>query len=224
MPFGLCNAPSTFQAIMNSIFHSHLRKFILVFFDDILVYSPTWETHIEHVRTILDILRQHQFFIKESKCDFGKQELEYLGHIVTHQGVKVDNKKIEAMVSWPQPANVTDLRGFLGLTSYYRKFVRSYGLLARPLTNLLKKGNFRWTDEAAGAFELLKQAMTTTPTLAMPNFNDSFIVETDASGDGIGAVLNQQGQPIAFMSRALGLSKQAWSIYAKEMLAIVEAI
>ncbi|KAL5565238.1 hypothetical protein UlMin_028402 [Ulmus minor] len=224
MPFGLCNAPSTFQAIMNSIFHSHLRKFILVFFDDILVYSPTWETHIEHVRTTLDILRQHQFFIKESKCDFGKQELEYLGHIVTHQGVKVDNKKIEAMVSWPQPANITDLRGFLGLTGYYRKFVRSYGLLARPLTNLLKKGSFRWTDEAAGAFELLKQAMTTTPTLAMPNFNDSFIVETDASGDGIGAVLTQQGQPIAFMSRALGLSKRAWSIYAKEMLAIVEAI
>ncbi|KAL5538883.1 hypothetical protein UlMin_043126 [Ulmus minor] len=167
---------------MNSIFQSHLRKFILVFFDDILVYSPTWETHIEHVRTTLDILRQHQFFIKESKCDFGKQELEYLGHIVTHQGVKVDNKKIEAMVSWPQPANVTDLRGFLGLTGYYRKFVRGYGLLARPLTNLLKKGSFRWTDEVAGAFELLKQAMTTTSTLAMPNFNDSFIVETDASG------------------------------------------
>ncbi|KAH9763048.1 hypothetical protein KPL70_001041 [Citrus sinensis] len=159
MPFGLCNAPSTFQAIMNSIFHPHLRKFILVFFDDILVYSPTWELHIEHVRTTLDILRQHQFFIKGSKCDFGKQELEYLGHIVTHQGVKVDNNKIEAMVAWPQPANITELRGFLGLT-----------------------------------------------------------------GDGIGAVLTQQGQPIAFMSRALGISKRAWSIYAKEMLAIVEAI
>ncbi|KAL5570065.1 hypothetical protein UlMin_026640 [Ulmus minor] len=100
------------------------------------------ETHIEHVRTTLDILRQHQFFIKESKYDFGKQELEYLSHIVTHQGVKVDNKKIEAMVSWPQPANVTDLRGFLGLTGYYRKFVRGYGLLARPLTNLLKREVF----------------------------------------------------------------------------------
>ena len=99
MPFGLCNVPSTFQAIMNSIFHPHIRKFILVFFDDILVYSPTWELHIEHVRTTLDILRQHQFFIKTSKCDFGKQVLEYLGHIVTHQRVKVDNKKIEAMVA-----------------------------------------------------------------------------------------------------------------------------
>ncbi|KAL5554276.1 hypothetical protein UlMin_041677 [Ulmus minor] len=133
----------------------------------------------------------YQFFIKESKCDFGKQELEYLGHIVTHQGVKVDNNKIEAMVSWPQPANVTDLRGFLGLTSYYLKFVRGYGLLARPLTNLLKKGSFRWTDKAAGAFKLLKKAMTTTPTLAMPKFNDFFIVETDASGDGICVVLTQ---------------------------------
>lgn len=224
MPFGLCNAPSTFQAIMNSIFHPHLRKFILVFFDDILVYSPTWELYVEHVRTTLDILRQHQFFIKASKCDFGKQELEYLGHIVTHQGVKVDNNKIEAMVAWPQPANITELRGFLGLTGYYQKFVQNYGLLARPLTNLLKKGSFQWTEEAASAFKLLKQAMTTTPTLAMPNFNDSFIIETDASGDGIDAVLTQQGQPIAFMSRALGISKRAWSIYAKEMLAIVEAI
>ncbi|KAL5563739.1 hypothetical protein UlMin_033486 [Ulmus minor] len=192
---------------MNSIFHSHLRTFILVFFDDILVYSPTCKTHIEHVRTILDILRQHQFFIKESKCDFGKQELEYLAHIVTHQGVKVDNKKIEAMVSWPQPANVTDLRGFLGLTGYYRKFVRGYGLLAHPLTNLLKKGSFWWTDKTAGAFKLLNQAMTTTPTLAMPNFSESFIFETDASGDRIGAVLTQQGQPIAFMIHALGISK-----------------
>ena len=132
MPFGLCNVPSTFQAIMNSIFHPHLRKFILVFFDDILVYSPTWELHIEHVRTT-------SVFIKASKCDFGKQELEYLGHIVTHQRVKVDNKKIEAMVAWPPPTNIIELRGFLGLTGYYHKFVRNYGLLACLLTNLLKK-------------------------------------------------------------------------------------
>ena len=132
MSFGLCNAPSTFQAIMNSIFHPHFLKFIIVFFDDILVYSPTWELHIEHVRTT-------SVFIKASKCDFGKQELEYLGHIVTHQRVKVDNKKIEAMEAWPQPTNITELHGFLGLTSYYRKFIRNYGLLAHPLTNLLKK-------------------------------------------------------------------------------------
>ena len=224
MPFGLCNAPSTFQAIMNSIFRPYLRKFILVFFDDILVYSPTWELHLNHVRKTLEILKKHSFFVKATKCDFGKQELEYLGHIVTNHGVKVDGKKIEAMIAWPQPTTITELRGFLGLTGYYRKFVRNYGVLARPLTNLLKKGNFKWDEDAAAAFTMIKQALTTTPTLAMPNFNEPFTIETDASGDGIGAVLTQQGRPIAYMSRALGVTKRSWSIYAKEMLAIVEAI
>jgi hypothetical protein len=224
MPFGLSNAPSTFQAIMNAIFRPHLRKFILVFFDDILIYSPTWEMHLHHVTQTLDILKQQQFYLKASKCAFGKQELEYLGHIVSHQGVKVDSNKIEAMVAWPQPANISELRGFLGLTGYYRKFVRNYGLIAWALTNLLKKGQFSWNAEAEEAFQTLKKAMTTTPILAMPNFNDTFIVETDASGNGIGAVLQQQGKPIAFMSRALGVSKCSWSTYAKEMLAVVEAI
>ena len=224
MPFRLCNAPSTFQAIMNSIFRPYLRKFILVFFDDILIYSPTWEQHLEHVQLTLAILRQHQFYVKMSKCAFGKQELEYLGHIITHRGVKVDEKKIEAMVAWPRPSNITELRGFLGLTGYYRKFVQRYGLIARPLTNLLKKGKFQWNEEAEAAFLALKQAMTSTPTLAMPNFTEPFTIETDASGNGIGAVLTQHHRPIAYMSRALGITKQTWSIYAKEMLAIVEAI
>ncbi|KAH9724161.1 hypothetical protein KPL70_007389 [Citrus sinensis] len=216
MPFGLCNAPSTFQAIMNSIFCPYLRQFILVFFDDILVYSPTWELHLTHVRKTLEILKKHSFFVKANKCDFGKHELEYLGHIVTNQGVKVDGKKIEAMVAWPQPTNTTELRGFLGLTGYYRKFVRNYGVLARPLTNLLKKGNFKWDEDAISAFTMLKQAMTTTPTLAMPNFNEPFTIETDASGDGIGAVLTQQGRPIAYMSRALGIAKRTCLKYFLE--------
>lgn len=224
MAFGLCNAPSTFQAIMNSIFRPYLRKFILVFFDDILVYSPTWELHLSHVKETLAILKKHNFYIKASKCEFGKQELEYLGHIVTHKGVKVDQKKIEAMVTWPQPTNTTDLHGFLGMLGYYRKFVQNYGIMARPLTNLLKKGHFKWNDDATDAFLALKQAMTTTPTLAVPNFKESFTIETDALGDGIGAVLTQHDRPIAYMSRALGVNKCNWSIYAKEMLAIVEAI
>lgn len=115
MPFGLSNAPSTFQAIMNAIFRPHLRKFILVFFDDILIYSPTWEMHLHHVTQTLDILKQQQFYLKASKCAFGKQELEYLGHIVSHQGVKVDSNKIKAMVAWPQPTNISELRGFFGV-------------------------------------------------------------------------------------------------------------
>jgi hypothetical protein len=159
-----------------------------------------------------------------SKCAFEQQELEYLGHIITNHGVKVDTNKVEAMVVWPRPTNISTLREFLSLTGYYRKFVRQYGVLARPLTNLLKKGQFLWDDNAECAFITLKQAMTTTPTLAMPNFNDSFTIETDASGEGIGAVLSQQGKPVAFMSRALGVTKLSWSTYTKEMLAIIEAI
>ena len=189
MPFGLCNAPSTFQAIMNSIFRHHLRQFILVFFYDILIYSSTWDQHLVHVQQTFEILRQNHFYVKESKCAFGQQELEYLGHIITNHGVKVDDSKIAAMVAWSQPTNILDLRGFLGLTGYYRKFVQNYGVIAQPLTNLLKKNQFQWNDAAEAAFLALKRAMTTTPILAMPNFNEAFTIDTDASGDGIGAVL-----------------------------------
>lgn len=128
------------------------------------------------------------------------------------------------MVSWPRPQNISELRGFLDLTRYYRKFIQGYVLLARPLTNHLKKGQFDWSKEADEAFEKLKQAMTQTLTLAMPNFNDTFIIEAYASGEGIGAIFQHKGRPIAFMSRALGVSKQSLSTYVKEMLAIVEAI
>lgn len=224
MPFGLCNAPSTFQALMNSIFRPLLRKSVLVFFDDILVYSSSWQDHVHHVRQVFNILRDHQLFVKFKKCEFGKSEIEYLGHIITALGVKVDQSKIQAMLDWPRPATITELRGFLGLTGYYRKFVQNYGLIARNLTNLLKKGRFLWDSNAEEAFHKLKTAMTTTPTLALPNFTLPFLIQTDASGDGIGAVLTQNQQPIAYMSRALGPSKRAWSTYAREMLAIVIAI
>jgi len=162
--------------------------------------------------------------VKASKCAFGQQELEYLGYIITNHGVKVDENKIAAMVAWPRPNNISELRGFLRLIGYYRKFVKNYSIVVRALNNLLKKGQFGWNEDTKTVFIALKQAMTTTPTLAMPNFKDVFTVETDASGDGIGTILTQQGKPIAFMSKALGVEKKSWSTYAKEMLAILEAI
>ena len=157
MLFELCNAPSTFQAVMNSIFWPYLRKSILVFFDDILIYSASWSSHFEHVKQALEVLKQQQFFIKISKCYFGQQELEYLGHIVTCNDVKMDERKVVAIMSWPKPQNITELKGFLGLTGYYLKFVKGYGVLARPITNLLKKGQFCWNSEAEEAFKNMKQ-------------------------------------------------------------------
>ncbi|KAL5796687.1 hypothetical protein ACOSQ2_001507 [Xanthoceras sorbifolium] len=224
MPFGLCNAPSTFQAAMNEIFRPHLRRFVLVFFDDILIYSRSMEEHLSHLEIVLEILGHHQFYIKMSKCEFVKDELEYLGHFISEKGVKVDTRKVEAMVDWPLPKDVSALRGFLGLTGYYRRFVKHYGLIARPLTNMLKKDNFEWTDEAKLAFENLKRAMTQTPVLALPDFNKTFEVYTDASGEGIGAVLVQDKRPLTFISQALGPMKKAWSTYAREMLAVIHAV
>nr|GMD39225.1 Transposon Ty3-I Gag-Pol polyprotein [Ipomoea batatas] len=173
--------------------------------------SPSWDAHLRYVEIAFQLLRANQVYLKFSKCVFGLQDLLYLGHIASVNGLK------------PVPSSVTDLRGFLSLTGYYRKFVRNYGGIAKPLIDLLRKGHFVWTDAALEA-TCLKEVMVTAPTLAMPNFSYLFTIETDASGCGIGIVLSQQGHPITFMSQALGRSKLSWSIYAKEMLAILTVI
>ena len=138
MPFGLTNAPATFQCIMNQILQPFLRKFVLVFLDNILIYSNTLEDHASHLEKVLATLRQHQLYLKSSKCTFAQDSLEYLGHIISSQGVATDKNKITAMLHWPVPTTVTELRTFLGLTGYYRRFVKHYGLLTKPLTQLLK--------------------------------------------------------------------------------------
>ncbi|CAL1396383.1 unnamed protein product [Linum trigynum] len=224
MPFGLCNAPSTFQAAMNDLFRDILRRYVLVYFYDILIHSKTWDDHLQHVRHVLEALRRNQYYVKFSKCAFGLRELEYLGHIISDTRVKADPNKIQAMTNWPRPTSVTEMRGFLGLTGYYRKFIRNYGAIAKSLTDLLKKGASGWSDSAETAFTDLKRAMASAPTLAMPNFQLPFVIEADASGKGIGAVLAQEGRPIAFMSKVLGPAKAAWSTYQKEMLAITTAV
>ena len=158
MPFGLTNAPATFMHLMNSIFQKHLDKFVVVFLDDILIYSKNMEEHAEHLRLTLDILREHQLYGKLSKCDFAKESIEFLGHVVTPKGIKVDPKKVKAIADWPMPTNLTELRSFLGLCSYYRRFVEGFAKHAAPLTDLLRKDRlFIWNEEATTATEKLKQ-------------------------------------------------------------------
>jgi len=224
MPFGLTNAPSTFQATMNDIFHPHLRKFILVFFDDILIYSPSLDEHLDHLRTTLHILDQHKLFANLNKCSFGLTELEYLGHIIFAKGVRVDPNKIDAMINWPIPNSITAVRGFLGLTGYYRRFIQNYAAISSPLSDLLKHNNFVWGPQAQKAFEHLKTAVTQTPILILPNFSQIFTVTTDASAIAIGAVLAQSDRPIAFFSLKLPRHLHKSSAYSREMFAITSSI
>jgi hypothetical protein len=165
-----------------------------------LIYSKTWADHLRHLCAVLTELRHQHLFIKRSKCAFGVTSVSYLGHVISVEGVAMDPAKVQAIHDWPVPRSARAVRGFLGLVGYYRKFVRNYGVIVAPLTALLKEG-FSWGDEAAAAFTALKAAVTSAPVLAMLDFTKAFTVECDASTHGFGAVLIQEGHPVAFFSR-----------------------
>jgi len=162
----------------------------LVFFNDILIYSPSWQLHLEHLELVLQLLQQHQLFAKFSKCCFGLRQVDYLGHTISGAGITMETAKVIVVLNWQSPKTVKQLRAFLGLTGYYRKFIKGYASMAAPLTEMLKKDNFYWTSESTIAFEQLKAAITAAPVLILPDFTKPFILETDASGVGIGVVLS----------------------------------
>jgi hypothetical protein len=165
MPFRLTNAPTTFQALMNNVLRPFLHRFVLVFFDDILIYSQSLSEHLRHVRLVFAKLQEHQLYIKRSKCEFGTCSVAYLGHVISSDGVAMDQLKVQAVLDWPLPQTVKALRAFLGLAGYYRRFIKNYGTIADPLTKLLRKDGFRWSTEAEEAFHTLQRALTTTPIL-----------------------------------------------------------
>jgi hypothetical protein len=185
MPFGLTTAPTTFQGAMNTVLAPLLHRCVLVFLDDILVYSATREAHLQYLDQVLRLLQQHELKAKLSKCTFAQPELSYLGHRISAQGIATEEDKICTIRDWPVPATIKELRVFLGLAGYYRKFVQNFGIISRPLTELLKKGiQFHWTPTADIAFRALKRALMEAPVLALPDFSKRFIIETDAIGMG----------------------------------------
>ncbi|GBG84145.1 hypothetical protein CBR_g38119 [Chara braunii] len=229
MPFGLCNAPSTFQHAMNRIFHDYLDKFVIVYLDDILIFSKTFEEHVAHLDKVLSLLPQHKFKINGEKCEFGRTRVLYLGHEISTKGLKPDDAKVATIRDWPRPQYVTEMRSFLGMTGYYRTFVKNYSIVAAPLTDLTRLDTpWEWTDECEAAFRYLKHALTHYKVLKLPDPDKPFIVTTDASQYGIGAVLAHQEGPklrhVEYMSKKMSSQKLAKSTYEKELYAVYKAL
>lgn len=189
-----------------------------------MIYNNSCSEHILHLQKTFQILRKNVLFLKKSKCAFGVTQIDYLGHVISEKVVAMDQQKVDAVLHWPQPKTLKGLRGFLGLTGYYRRFIKGYGIIARPLNDLLKLGNFKWNDAAVAAFEALKLAITSAPVLALADFSQEFIIETDALGAGIGAVLVQANKPVAFFSQGLSDKNKRLSVYERELLVLVSAV
>ncbi|CAI7783315.1 unnamed protein product, partial [Closterium sp. NIES-53] len=226
MPFGLTNAPATFQAEMNHILRPLLDECVVVYLDDILIYSRDMKQHIKHLRRVFEILRREKFYVKLSKSEFALKKVQFLGHMVSTQGVHVDPKKIKSVRTWKTPENVKDLQQFLGFANYYNRFVPQYAKIATPLTNLLKKNTlFKWEDVHQQAMEQLKTALTSAPVLILPHPEKDYVIEADASDQAVGAVLMQdQGkglQPIAYLSKKLLGAELNYPIHDKEALVII---
>lgn len=228
LPFGLKNAPSVFQRTMNKLLHKYIGKCVLVYLDDILIYSPTAELHLQHLTEILDLLQANKFFCKLKKCTFFAKELKYLGYIVNEQGIKPDPAKVEAILKWQPPKNIHELRQFLGMTNQFHRFIQGYATLTLPFNHLLSSkagawGEEVWTSELLQAFELLKKQLTEYPVLVLPDFKKPFVLIADASDFAMGAMLMQDGHPVAYISKAFHGPEKNYTQTEKELLAVVYA-
>jgi hypothetical protein len=225
MPFGLTNAPNTFMRLMNHALRAFLGRFIVVYFDDILVYSKSLDEHIDHLHCVLTVLKKEKLYANLKKCSFCLDKVVFLGFVVGAKGIAVDEKKVKAIKKWPTPKSITEVRSFHGLASFYRRFVKDFSTLAAPLTEIVKKSvGFKWGSEQDRAFIEIKERLCDAPLLALPDFSKTFEIECDASGIGIGAVLMQEKRPIAYFSEKLNGTVLNYPTYDKELYALVRAL
>ena len=230
MPFGLCNAPGTFQRLMEFVLAGLQWQTCLVYLDDVIVYGRDFDEHLKRLREVFERLRQAGLKLKPSKCFLLRPQVPHLGHVISAEGVSTDPEKVKAVQQWPVPSKVTDVRSFLGLASYYRRFIQNFPEIAAPLHRLTAKTTekFKWSHDCDLAFRALKEKLVSAPVLAFPCFEQKFVLDCDASDYGLGAVISQRQDEtekvIAYASRVLEDRERRYSTTKKEMLAMVYAI
>ncbi|GJV48981.1 putative reverse transcriptase domain-containing protein [Tanacetum coccineum] len=225
MPFGLTNAPAVFMDLMNRVCKPYLDKFVIVFIDDILIYSKNKEEHEEHLKLILELLKKEELYAKFSKCEFWIPKVQFLGHVIDSKGIHVDPAKIESIKDWASPKSPTEIRQFLGLAGYYRRFIEGFSKIAKSMTKLTQKNvKFDWGEKEEAAFQLIKQKLCSAPILALPKGSENFIVYCDASHKGLGDVLMQNEKVIAYASRQLKIHEKNYTTHDLELGAVVFAL
>jgi hypothetical protein len=225
MSFGLTNAPTYFMYMMNKVFIEYLDMFIVVFIDDILVYSRNEEEHEGHLRFVLQKLRDHKLYAKLSKCEFWLKQVALLGHVISKGGISVDPSKVQDVLSWKTPTSVSDIRSFLELAGYYRRFIEGFSRISKPMAELLEKDKeFKWMPACESSFQELKKRLTIAPVLVMPDIEKPFSIYCDASGQGLGCVLMQDGRVVAYASRQLRKHEVNYPTHDLELAAVVHAL
>ncbi|CAA0840348.1 Uncharacterized mitochondrial protein AtMg00860, partial [Striga hermonthica] len=225
MPFGLSNAPAVFMNLMNRIFHPYLDHFVIVFIDDILIYSKSQKEHEEHLRVVLETLRREKLYAKFSKCEFWLQRVAFLSHVITQAGIEVDPSKVSAVQNWSTPKSPSEVRSFLHLAVYYRRFIEGFSKIALPLSQLTRKSvKIEWTDRCESSFQELKKRLTSAPVLTITDPSRSFKIFSDASRQGLGCVLMQDGQVVAYASRQLKPHEQNYPMHDLELAAVLHAL
>jgi hypothetical protein len=225
MSFGLMNAPAYFMYLMNKVFMEYLDKFVIVFIDNILIFSKMMEEHEAHLRLVLEKLRSIQLYAKFSKCEFWLTEVAFLGHVISTGGVTVDPGKVKDLLNWMPLTTASEIQSFLGLAGYFRRFIKDFSKIAKPMTKLLEKNkSFKWTKECQSSFAELRECLTSAPVLVLLDLTKKFDIYCDASCQGLGCVLMQEGQVVCYVSRQLRKHEENYPTHDLELAAVVHAL